>query len=304
VLDSRVARLIVETLRPLTPEIVRDTVARLMADTERRRTELRLELATARQQATLAEHRLEAVDPSNARVVTKLARDLEEALAHLEAVTLKVEAMTKMLPAKPTSAELEQIRSLATDLETLWVAPTTTNEDRKAIVRLLFESGLVEQVDDLFWELRLTWTSGVSSVIRFVKPDKVVDYAFYLHRQGLTPTEIVSTLNAEGLRPRSRKRASFDTVLVKSGLRDRFGVSFDGVLHRRRCIESLARQGLTADQITEELNRRQMRIKRGKPYKPADVRYVLRGLKRVSRPDPTSEADPLDDVRVSQTPQR
>jgi hypothetical protein len=99
------------------------------------------QIERAQSEADLARRRYHAVDPENRLVARSLERDGNEKRAEVD--RLEREEQTQPAPdAQRLSAEQrEQIRALTQDLPALWDAPTTTNAQRKPLVR-----GLIKDV--------------------------------------------------------------------------------------------------------------------------------------------------------------
>src|SRR4051794_39279918 len=118
-------------------------------------------------------------------------------------------------PRALTAAEREQIRALAADIPGIWHAPTTTDADRKQLLRALVEQvrvtvlGASEQVD-----VEIVWAGGHRTRTRIVRPvAKLTQLSYYpqlaartreLVDGGHSLAQIAERLNAEGFRPPKR----------------------------------------------------------------------------------------------------
>lgn len=99
----------------------------------------RLQVERARYEAQRAEARYRAVEPENRLVARTLEAEWEQrldALADAEAELARREAEH---PARLTPQQREQIHALGADLRRAWDAPTTTDRDRKELIRTLLE---------------------------------------------------------------------------------------------------------------------------------------------------------------------
>jgi hypothetical protein len=172
------------------------------------------------------------VEPEHRLVARTLERQWEEKLAaqqHLE------EASHRALREQPrtlTGAEQAAIRRLAADVPALWAAPTTTDGDRKELLRQVVERVVVaargrsEQVD-----VTVAWAGGDESrgVVR--RPvQQTARLSFYPQLcaqvrawtlEGLSPTRIAERLDALGYRP--ARGARFGRQAVRD-LRQRLGL--------------------------------------------------------------------------------
>lgn len=152
------------------------------------------------------------VEPENRLVTRQLERDWEDALATRAQLAEDYERFGRERPARLSAAELEAIRALSRDIPALWHAPTTSNADRKKLLRCVMESvevtaeGATERVS-----ATVTWTGGSTTHADLVRPVARVDQLSYyprliqriteLARQGLTVTAIADALAAEDLHP-------------------------------------------------------------------------------------------------------
>ncbi len=99
----------------------------------------RRQVEQARYAATKAERRYRAVDPENRLVARGLEADWEQALRDLTEAQAE---LTRRETARPTALTDDQratILALGDDLSAVWMAPTTTDKDRKQLLRTLLE---------------------------------------------------------------------------------------------------------------------------------------------------------------------
>src|SRR6266536_3029616 len=99
----------------------------------------RRQVEQARYAATKAERRYRAVDPENRLVARGLEADWEQALRDLTEAQAE---LTRRETARPTALTDDQratILALGDDLSAVWRAPTTTDKDRKQLLRTLLE---------------------------------------------------------------------------------------------------------------------------------------------------------------------
>ena len=139
----------------------------------------RQRLERADSAADRARRQYQLAEPENRLVVRQLEKDWEAALAERQRLGEEYDRFTATRPRTLTAAEREQIRALATDLPAVWNAPTTTDADRRQLIRHLIEQvritvpGASEKAG-----VQVTWAGG--------------------HR---TAAQIAERLNAEGFRP-------------------------------------------------------------------------------------------------------
>ena len=93
----------------------------------------------ARYNAARAERRYQAVDPDNRLVARGLEAAWEKALTELAAAEAELTRRQAARPATLTPAERAAILALGDDLQAVWDATTTTDKDRKQLLRTLLD---------------------------------------------------------------------------------------------------------------------------------------------------------------------
>ena len=128
-----------------------------------------------------------------------------------------------------SEGEREAIRRLSEDIPALWEAPTTTNQDRKEIVRQVIERivVLVESESERV-ELKIRWAGGMMTGGVMARPVvKLEQLSYYPRRyervrelaaEGLRAGRIAGILNEEGYRP-PKRRERFGTQGVRELMR-------------------------------------------------------------------------------------
>jgi DNA invertase Pin-like site-specific DNA recombinase len=103
----------------------------------------------ARYNATRAERRYRAVDPDNRLVARGLEAEWETALRELADAETELARRHTARPKTLTPQEKQAILALGDDLDQVWNAPTTTDKDRKQLLRtLLDEVNITPHRDD------------------------------------------------------------------------------------------------------------------------------------------------------------
>jgi DNA invertase Pin-like site-specific DNA recombinase len=126
----------------------------------------RREVERARYTAATAERRYRAVDPDNRLVARGLEAEWETALSALAAAQAELARREVARPTTLSADERAAILALGDNLETVWAAPTTTDRDRKQLLRtLLDEVNINIQRDHGHGEARLLlrWKGGAIS---------------------------------------------------------------------------------------------------------------------------------------------
>jgi DNA invertase Pin-like site-specific DNA recombinase len=163
-IDQAVAEAFLAALTPAGLQAAVAAAERLEADHDAALAQWRLEAERARYQAGLAERRYLAVDPDNRLVARGLERDWEARLAEVAAAEAELERRQQRRPKTLTAHERTAIRSLGDDIGRVWHAETTTDRDRKELLRTLLEEVIVTvDRDAARAELLLGWRGGQAS---------------------------------------------------------------------------------------------------------------------------------------------
>jgi transposase-like protein len=195
-------------------------------------------------------------------VARTLERDWEEALAEQVRLTADHERFRRDPAQSPGPAELAAMRQLTADLPALWQAPTTTNEERQTIVRLLLERVLLTVVD-ASEQVRLEchWHGGSKTTHTLIRPvARVTALSTYaallaravdLQRMGNGYADIAAILNREAWRP-PKRRDTFNAPMVRR-LLTTAGVIEPGP-RRPRTIPERQPDEWTIRELAEELS--------------------------------------------------
>ncbi len=121
----------------------------------------RLQLEHARYQAERAERRYRQVEPEHRLVARGLERDWENALGELAKAEAELALREQQRPRALTDQEREQLLSLGADLGRVWSAPTTTDRDRKQLIRCLIEDVTIDvSREQRRAQLTIRWRGG------------------------------------------------------------------------------------------------------------------------------------------------
>ncbi|OLB40719.1 MAG: hypothetical protein AUH05_09215 [Ktedonobacter sp. 13_2_20CM_53_11] len=161
---------------------------------ESKQWELRLE--RARDLAKRAERQYQAVEPENRLVARSLEKQWEEQLRAVETAEKEYHAWKSRRLGALTQADREAIVALGSDFPTLWQAETTTNEERKQMVRLVMREVIVDskRAGGQVW-VQINWQTGAQE--QFWYQRRVSSYAVFTGTQALE--QRVRELNAAGL---------------------------------------------------------------------------------------------------------
>ncbi len=126
----------------------------------------RRQVEQARYAATKAERRYRAVDPDNRLVARGLETEWNTALAALADAEAELARREQAKPKTLTAAERAEVLALGADLGRVWSAATTTDKDRKQLLRALLEEvNITVRRDDPepHADLVLRWKGGAIS---------------------------------------------------------------------------------------------------------------------------------------------
>jgi Recombinase zinc beta ribbon domain len=191
----------------------------------------RLERAAYHADRTRRQYQL--AEPENRLVARQLERDREAALATQAQLCTDYERFTRTRPVTLSAAERDAIRALSGDIPALWHTATTTDADRKQIIRCVIERITVAVVDDSEnVDVTITWAGGHQTHGQLSRPvGKLEQLSYYPRLVGLvtdlaaaghTPAQIAAAVNTEGLRP--PKRTDRFTAASIQGLMRRLGI--------------------------------------------------------------------------------
>jgi len=135
----------------------------------------RRQLEQARYQASKAERRYRAVDPDNRLVARGLETEWEHALAALADAEAELARRQTARPTTLTPQEKTQILALGDDLDQVWSAPTTTDKDRKQLLRTL--------LDDVHISLHRDHTEGRAELVLRWKGGAISELAVPIKRK-------------------------------------------------------------------------------------------------------------------------
>jgi DNA invertase Pin-like site-specific DNA recombinase len=165
-IDAAVTDTFLDTLAPAALEACLAAAQQLEDGYDAALDQWRREVERARYAAGKAERRYRAVDPENRLVARGLERDWEQALGELAAAEAELARRERARPATLTADERAAILALGDNLEAVWATPTTTDKDRKQLLRtLLDEVNITVDRDSDHPQalLMLRWKGGATS---------------------------------------------------------------------------------------------------------------------------------------------
>jgi DNA invertase Pin-like site-specific DNA recombinase len=142
-LDKAVAAAFLEAVTPAGVTASATAVAELEAQHDAQLEGQRLALERVAFEADRARRQFDACEPEHRLVARTLERALEDALAAVEREHAALAALEHARPAPLTDHERRALARLARDLPKLWHAATTSDRDRKELLRALVREVVV-----------------------------------------------------------------------------------------------------------------------------------------------------------------
>ena len=204
--DEAVAERLLEALNP--NEIDLALAAADEVTDRHRRIGRAAELAVerARYEADRAERAFHAVEPENRLVARTLEARWETKLADLTETEQALATAQQALPPLPSRADLQR---LAADLPGLWHAPSTSNKDRKPLLRtLIADITLLPETDPGIARIGIRWHTGATDELRVTRalhpgtakrsPSPAIEF-IRQHGPATDTQALTDKLNAAGL---------------------------------------------------------------------------------------------------------
>jgi len=254
------------------PEQVALALAAADEVTERRgRTTRAAELAVerARYEAARAERAFLACEPENRLVARTLEQRWEEKLAALQEAEAGLAVVQAAAPLPPR-AELEV---LVSDLPRLWASPTTSDKDRKRLLRtLIADVTVMSEPKGRQVRIGIRWRSGASEEVVALRPvpapiarrtpQGAVDLVAQFHSR-CSDEEVVAALNSAGFRTGTGR--SFDVGMVR-WIRYAYGIPTPSLLDTGELTvaQVAARLGISTSVVYYWIERGQLAARRGR----------------------------------------
>jgi hypothetical protein len=162
-IDQAVTQVFLAALEPVALQACLQAARQLEQGHDAALEQHRRQVEQARYHAARAERRYQAVDPDNRLVARGLEAAWEKALTELAAAEAELARRQAARPATLTAAERAAILALGDDLQAVWDAPTTSDKDRKQLLRTLLDEVNItvhRDHDSGHADLVLRWKGG------------------------------------------------------------------------------------------------------------------------------------------------
>jgi len=153
-IDRAIGELLLEMVQPVTLELAFAVQAELQARLEEVDQLRRQQVERARYEADVARSRFMQADPSNRLVADALEADWNDKLRALTEAQEQYEQQKQKDRVVLDDQTRQKVLALAQDLPRLWHDPSTSDQDRKRMVRLLVEDATLIRADQITVQIR------------------------------------------------------------------------------------------------------------------------------------------------------
>jgi DNA invertase Pin-like site-specific DNA recombinase len=160
-IDEAVASHFLEQVEPVKLELQLETLRRCQSERDEVLAQLELELEGTRYQAERMERQYHAAEPENRLVARTLETQWNEALERAQAVEARIAERRRARGAGLSQVEEAEVRALVQDLPRLWNASTTSDRDRKELLRAAIDRVRLRK-DGQTVELKIVWKGGAA----------------------------------------------------------------------------------------------------------------------------------------------
>lgn len=184
--DAAVATAFLEAMQPAQLEVSLATLDQIEDRARQVDHQWQLRLERAHYEAELAQRRFRAVEPENRLVARSLEHDWNEKLAAIEHLKHEYATLPKLMPAWVSPEERQRILALAQDLPAVWQSSTTTQAQRKQLLRFLIKDvTLTQQATSIHIGIR--WQTEALTPLDIPRPKRACE----IRR---TPTAVVDCI--------------------------------------------------------------------------------------------------------------
>jgi DNA invertase Pin-like site-specific DNA recombinase len=163
-IDAAVAAAFLASLAPAGLQAALRAAQQLEADQDAAMAQRHRDVERARYEAQRAERRYRAVDPENRLVARGLEAEWEQHLQAFKTAEAELARWQQQRPYVLSATQREGILALGTDLQAVWDAPTTTDRDRKQLLRSLLDQVIIAvNRDKEQAHVTLVWRGGLLS---------------------------------------------------------------------------------------------------------------------------------------------
>ena len=170
-LDKAVVAAFLEAVTPAGIAASTSAITELTAEHDARLAGQRLALERAQFEAERARRQFDACEPEHRLVARTLESKLETTLAEVARERRALDLLEHARPAPLTAQEREALNRLARDLPRLWAASTTSDRDRKELLRaLITEIVVTVRRPENVAHAEIVWEGGARSELTVTLP--------------------------------------------------------------------------------------------------------------------------------------
>jgi DNA invertase Pin-like site-specific DNA recombinase len=221
-IEQAVANAFLEAVTPAAVQATLLTVQQLQANHNAALAQWRLEVERLRYEAERAARRYRTVEPENRLVARGLESEWEARLRDLAEAEAELRRREQQRPSSLDPKQLQRIQSLGADLRQVWKATSTSDRDRKELLRTLLDEVIFNlKRAEGHAHLTLRWRGGTITILdvavprfRPMGPRTAEDTISLLRRlAALYPDEIIAgILNRQGRKTATGERFTANQV--------------------------------------------------------------------------------------------
>ena len=212
--DAAVVATFLGAVSPISLRVATQVLDQVEQDLIAQRRQRELQLEQARYEARLAQRQYNAVDPANRLVAGELERRWNEKLERVAQLERTYAQAERDAEWSLTREERAAIGELSQDLPAIWSAETTTDQERKQLMRMAIESVQLDGIRQAGRiEIQIHWRSGTVT-------DHIVSRPAPGEGSLKTPEQAVLQIHEMA------RQSSYDEIathLNRTGLRTAFG---------------------------------------------------------------------------------
>jgi DNA invertase Pin-like site-specific DNA recombinase len=165
-IEQAVTNAFLEAVSPAAVAATMLSVQQLQANHDAALSQWRLEVERARYEAERVERRYRTVEPENRLVARGLETEWENRLRELAAAEMELRRREQERPRTVGPEQLKHIQILGSDIRRVWSAVSTTDRDRKELLRALLEEVILNlKRAEGHAHLTLRWRGGAITVL-------------------------------------------------------------------------------------------------------------------------------------------
>ena len=225
-LDQLIETQILAAIEPSALELSLQTAENYQQERQQKIDHWQQRLTRASFEVERAYRQYNVVEPENRLVSRTLEKKWEETLSSEKQLKQEYDVFLTEQPKHLSESERDEIRALASNIPRLWKAKSTTQIQRKNIVRLLIEKvkiTVIEETEKVHVEIH--WAGGHKTETNFNRPvGKLEQLSYYrelinrtadIYQQGKSHKEIATILNQEGWIT-AKQRGPFNAGMIGS----------------------------------------------------------------------------------------